>query len=149
MPDSAPASVPAQDDALVMQPTWSVKVIAAVMFVMSLAALAVVIWYASSMGTPGPVPLGGRIFFLVLLVGATALAFLAGLRILKSRPWTRAFTIVWHVFQIIIATQLLIGPTWWIALLLLLPSATVVILMFVKPTSDFFAANLGSEPSAR
>lgn len=141
-----PTSKPASNASLAMQPPWSVKVIAAVMFLMSLGALFAVIWYATSMGAPGPVPMGGRIFFLLLLVAAMVLALMSGLKILQCRPWTRAFIVVWHIFQIIIATQLLIGPTWWIALLLLIPSAVAVLLMFAKPTTAFFTANLGAAP---
>lgn len=140
---NAGSNVASASGALVTPPPWTVKAIAAVMFLMALGAGVVLVWYALSLGTPGPVPMSGRIFFLVLLLAATGLAALSGFQILKSRPWTRAFVIVWHIFQIIFATQLLIGPTWWIALLLLIPSALAVILMFAKATTDFFASNLG------
>lgn len=147
--NSAAPSGARQEEQLLMSPPWTVKVISGVMFLMALVMMAVVVLYVLDFTSSSPIPMGGRIFFLLLPLAAGVLAALSGLKILKARRWTRAFIVMWHLFQTILATQILFTLDWPIGLFLIIPAALALVLMFIKPTHDFFAANLdGIQPQA-
>lgn len=139
---SSPSSptLPPNDPAPVRRRPPSIVVVAALLLLEAVAALGVAAWYATSLGEPGPLPMGGRIFMLVLILGAAAWQANIGVQVFKGHAWTRAAAVVWQVFQVIFAVSFLGGGGWNLVLgfTLLIPAAAIILLIFDPKATAFF-----------
>ncbi|MGP5072635.1 hypothetical protein ACTXOR_06060 [Arthrobacter rhombi] len=118
----------------------SIIAVSALLLLEAVAALAAAAWYATSLGESGPLSMGGRIFMLVLILGATAWQTNVGIQVFKGHAWTRAAAVVWQIFQVIFAVSFLGGGGWSLALgiALLIPSAAIILLIFDPKATAFF-----------
>lgn len=97
--------------------------------------------FLMSLGQPGPLNMGGRIFLVVLMVaGAVFAATVAG-KHWAGRAWTRSAVVVWQLFQIVISGQYLAGGAVGFGLFLLVPAAVALVLVFSPATRRFLEAD--------
>lgn len=118
----------------------SIVVVVILLLVEALAALGAAGWYATLLGTEGPLSLGGRIFMLVLILGAAAWQANVAVQVYKGHAWTRAAALVWQVFQVIFAVSFL-GAGGWTTVLgtaLLVPAAAIILLTFDPRATTFY-----------
>ncbi|MDN5756692.1 MAG: hypothetical protein L0H47_11840, partial [Micrococcaceae bacterium] len=118
----------------------SIVVVAMLLLLEAVAALGAAAWYATSLGEPGPLSMGGRIFMLVLILGAAAWQANVGVQVFKGNAWTRAAAVVWQVFQVIFAVSFLGSGGWSLVLglTLLIPAAAIILLIFDPKATAFF-----------
>ncbi len=121
-------------------------VISLVLVLEALALLGAAAWFVYGLMTQTPLSMGGAIFQLVLLLLLAGWLLAAGHFFFRGYRWTRAAALVWQLFVIVIAfptfTSGLILP----GLLLLLPAAVVLLLIFTRPVTDYLSK--GSAPGA-
>lgn len=136
---NAPAENPDASSPATTRPL-SIVVVVALLLAEALATLGAAVWYATSLGAEGPLSLGGRIFMLVLIVGAAAWQTHVGVQVYKGHAWTRAAALVWQVFQVIFAVSFLGAGGWELALgiALLVPAAAIILLIFDPKATAFF-----------
>ncbi|WP_146008925.1 hypothetical protein [Zhihengliuella halotolerans] len=122
----------------------AVVVVVAIVLLEALAVLAVAVAHAAQLGQPGPVGLPGRLFLLLVMLGAAAWQVWVGLSFARGRAWTRAAIVVWQVFQIILAVPM-VNPgnattTTVFGWALLVPAAVGILLVFSGATMRHLAA---------
>lgn len=139
MSSQSSSSIPPRDSAAVKARPTSIVLVAALLLLEAAGTLCAAAWYATSLGEPGPLPVAGRVFMFVLILGAAAWQINVGIHAFKGQAWTRAAAVVWQIFQIIFAVQFL-GGGWSLALglALLVPAAAIVILIFDPKATSFF-----------
>ncbi|WP_417220576.1 hypothetical protein [Arthrobacter sp.] len=118
----------------------SILVVFGLLLLEAAAALGAAAWYATSLPAAGPVPLGGRLFMLALIVGAAAWQANLAFQVYRGHAWTRAAAVVWQVFQIIFAVSFLGAGGWALALgaALLVPAAAILLLTFDPKATAYF-----------
>ncbi|WP_306556917.1 hypothetical protein [Arthrobacter sp. Marseille-P9274] len=138
-------SIPSADPTPARRPA-AVIVISLVLVLEALALLGAAAWFVYGLMTQTPLSMGGAIFQLVLLLLLAGWLLAAGHFFFRGYRWTRAAALVWQLFVIVIAfptfTSGLILP----GLLLLLPAAVVLLLIFTRPVTDYLSK--GSAPGA-
>lgn len=132
------SSEPIADQTAPLPRPASIVAIAGLLALEAVGVLAAAGWYLSSLGAPGPVPLGGRIFMLALLVGAAVWQAAVALNVFRGRPWTRAAALVWQVFQVIFAVPLIGGATTPVGVGLLVPAGAIIVLLFDPRVTAYF-----------
>lgn len=133
-------SIPPHDSAAVKARPTSIVLVAALLLLEAAGTLCAAAWYATSLGEPGPLPVAGRVFMFVLILGAAAWQINVGIHVFKGHAWTRAAAVVWQIFQIIFAVQFLGGGGWnlTLGLALLVPAAATIVLIFDPKATSFF-----------
>jgi hypothetical protein len=138
-------SIPSANPTSARRPV-AVIVISLVLVLEALALLGAAAWFVYGLMTQTPLSMGGAIFQLVLLLLLAGWLLAAGHFFFRGYRWTRAAALVWQLFVIVIAfptfTSGLILP----GLLLLLPAAVVLLLIFTRPVTDYLTK--GSKPGA-
>ena len=138
-------SIPSADPTPAKRPV-AVIVISLVLVLEALALLGAAAWFVYGLMTQTPLSMSGAIFQLVLLLLLAGWLLAAGHFFFRGYRWTRAAALVWQLFVIVIAfptfTSGLILP----GLLLLLPAAVVLLLIFTRPVTDYLTK--GSAPGA-
>lgn len=120
----------------------TVMVVAALVLIEALAVLGYAVYYLMHLGDAGELNIGGRIFMLVLCVGAAAWQLSVAVNFFRGRAWTRAAIIVWQLFQVIMAVTYLQTSMFVIALVALLIAGGALILLFAPATTAY----LGDRP---
>lgn len=123
----------------------SIVAVFSLLLLEAIATLGTAAWYATSLGAEGPLSLGGRIFMLVLIVGAAAWQSNVAVQVYKGHAWTRAAALVWQVFQVIFAVSFLGAGGWALVLgiALLIPAAAILLLIF-DPRATVYFGDRGS-----
>lgn len=103
----------------------------------AVAVLYAAITFALGFGTPGPLNAAGRVFLIVLMVAAAAFAGSVAAKHWAGRAWTRSAVVVWQLFQIVLSGQYLAGGAVPFGLLLLVPGAVALVLVFAPATRRF------------
>lgn len=136
---NAPGEQPDGPTACPLRPT-SVVVVFVLLLLEAIATLGAAVWYATTLAAEGPVSLGGRIFMLVLIVGAAAWQSNVAVQVYKGHAWTRAAALVWQVFQVIFAVSFLGagGGATVLGIALLVPAAAVMLLIFDPKATAYF-----------
>ncbi|MCC3267170.1 hypothetical protein MUG94_12590 [Arthrobacter gengyunqii] len=131
-----PASVPA-----------AVKVISAVLVLEAAALLVLAGWFVYNLFTATAASLGGAVFTAVLLAAAGVWLLILGHFFFRGFRWTRAGALVFQLFAIVLAVPTLQGGIVLIGLLLLLPAAAVLLLLFTRPVLEH-TSRISGEPKA-
>ncbi|MBD8044204.1 hypothetical protein H9638_10340 [Arthrobacter sp. Sa2BUA2] len=95
--------------------------------------LGVAAWYVYNLLTATATSLGGAVFSLILIVAVAVWLLVVGHFFFRGMRWTRAAALVWQLFVIVIAVPTLQGGVVLAGLVLLIPAATVLLLIFTKP----------------
>lgn len=138
-------SIPSADPAPAKRPA-AVVVISLVLVLEALALLGAAAWFVYGLMTQTPLSMGGAIFQLVLLLLLAGWLLAAGHFFFRGYRWTRAAALVWQLFVIVIAFPTFTSGLVLPGLLLLLPAAVVLLLIFTRPVTDFLTK--GSAPGA-
>ncbi|MBD7995385.1 hypothetical protein H9639_08765 [Arthrobacter sp. Sa2CUA1] len=99
----------------------------------ALGLLGVAAWYVYNLLTATATSLGGAIFSLILIVAIAVWLLVVGHFLFRGMRWTRAAALVWQLFMIVIAVPTIQGGVVLAGLVLLLPAAAVLLLIFTKP----------------
>ncbi|MGG5751656.1 hypothetical protein ACQ3I4_03400 [Zafaria sp. Z1313] len=132
---SAPVPAPQRADR-----PWQAAAVGLIVLLEALGMIAVGVVFAAQLAAPGPLAPAGRVFLLVLILGAAAWQGWVALNVFRGRSWTRAAALVWQVFQVILAVPLVGGETLWLGVLLLVPAAAALLLLFNTKTLSFYEA---------
>lgn len=138
-------SIPSADPTPAKRPV-AVVVISLVLVLEALALLGAAAWFVYGLMTQTPLSMGGAIFQLVLLLLLAGWLLAAGHFFFRGYRWTRAAALVWQLFVIVIAFPTFTSGLVLPGLLLLLPAAVVLLLIFTRPVTDFLTK--GSAPGA-
>jgi hypothetical protein len=138
-------SIPSADPTPAKRPV-AVIVISLVLVLEALALLGAAAWFVYGLMTQTPLSMGGAIFQLVLLLLLAGWLLAAGHFFFRGYRWTRAAALVWQLFVIVIAFPTFTGGLVLPGLLLLLPAAVVLLLIFTRPVTDYLTK--GSAPGA-
>ncbi|WP_336712664.1 hypothetical protein [Arthrobacter sp. USHLN218] len=138
-------SIPSADPTPAKRPA-AVVVISLVLVLEALALLGAAAWFVYGLMTQTPLSMGGAIFQLVLLLLLSGWLLAAGHFFFRGYRWTRAAALVWQLFVIVIAFPTFTSGLVLPGLLLLLPAAVVLLLIFTRPVTDFLTK--GSAPGA-
>ena len=125
---------------LVARP-WSVVVVVAVLALEAVAVLYGALSFLLSLGQPGPLNMGGRIFLIALMVAGALFAAMVAGKHWAGRAWTRSAVVVWQLFQIVISGQYLSGGAVGFGLFLLIPAAVALVFVFSPATRRFLEAD--------
>jgi hypothetical protein len=123
-----------------------VIVISLVLVLEALALLGAAAWFVYGLMTQTPLSMGGAIFQLVLLLLLAGWLLAAGHFFFRGYRWTRAAALVWQLFVIVIAFPTFTSGLVLPGMLLLLPAAVVLLLIFTRPVTDYLTK--GSAPGA-
>ncbi|MSR98218.1 hypothetical protein FYJ28_05200 [Arthrobacter sp. BL-252-APC-1A] len=99
----------------------------------ALALLGVAGWYIYNLINSTATSFGGAVFSLFLIVLVAVWLLVVGHFFFRGMRWTRAAALVWQLFMIVIAVPTLQGGVVLVGLVLLLPAAAVILLLFSKP----------------
>lgn len=121
-------------------------VISLVLVLEALALLGAAAWFVYGLMTQTPLSMSGAIFQLVLLLLLAGWLLAAGHFFFRGYRWTRAAALVWQLFVIVVAFPTLTSGLILPGLLLLLPAAVVLLLIFTRPVTDYLTK--GSAPGA-
>ncbi|GLB66903.1 hypothetical protein [Arthrobacter mangrovi] len=124
----------------------AVVVISLVLVLEALALLGAAAWFVYGLMTQTPLSMGGAIFQLVLLLLLSGWLLAAAHFFFRGYRWTRAAALVWQLFVIVIAFPTFTSGLVLPGLLLLLPAAVVLLLIFTRPVTDYLTK--GSAPGA-
>jgi hypothetical protein len=138
-------SIPSADPTPAKRPV-AVIVISLVLVLEALALLGAAAWFVYGLMTQTPLSMSGAIFQLVLLLLLAGWLLAAGHFFFRGYRWTRAAALVWQLFVIVVAFPTLTSGLILPGLLLLLPAAVVLLLIFTRPVTDYLTK--GSAPGA-
>lgn len=125
---SRPQNSPAQQSR-----PGAVALISAILVFEALALLGVAGWYIYNLINSTATSFGGAVFSLFLIVLVAVWLLVVGHFFFRGMRWTRAAALVWQLFMIVIAVPTLQGGVVLVGLMLLLPAAAVILLLFSKP----------------
>lgn len=125
---SRPQNSPAQQSR-----PGAVALISAILVFEALALLGVAGWYIYNLINSTAASFGGAVFSLFLIVLVAVWLLVVGHFFFRGMRWTRAAALVWQLFMIVIAVPTLQGGVVLVGLMLLLPAAAVILLLFSKP----------------
>ena len=114
-----------------------VAVIALILVLEALGLLAAAGWYLYGLLNSTPTSLGGAIFTMVFLAVLAIGLLVVGHRLFGGYRWTRSAALVFQLFVIVIAVPTLSAGIIQVGLVLLIPAAAVVLLLFTKPVIAF------------
>lgn len=123
-----------------------VKVILSLMAVEVLAVLSIaVLMVVSAANTPGESVGSAALLAVafVLIAGALIIA-MAGMR--KGRLFSRALTLIWQVFGVIIGTQTALGGQPAIGIPVVIVSGAILLLLFSTPVMNHLRTNSNLPP---
>lgn len=138
-------SIPSANPTSAKRPV-AVVVISLVLVLEALALLGAAAWFVYGLMTQTPLSMGGAIFQLVLLLLLSGWLLAAGHFFFRGYRWTRAAALVWQLFVVVIAFPTFTSGLVLPGLLLLLPAAVVLLLIFTRPVTDYLTK--GSAPGA-
>lgn len=95
------------------------------------------IWYAISMFRSESYHVGVAYFSLALIVLASGWLLAVSVCLYRGYRWTRSAALVWQLFLIVLAFPLFNGELWGLALLMVLPAALILLLLFSRPVVAF------------
>lgn len=116
----------------------SVVVIAVLLVAEALAVFYYALNYSLQLGTPGPLSMGGRLFMLGLILAAGIWQLAVAWNLFQGRAWTRAAAIFWQLIQIIVAIPFFGVGGALMGTVLLVPAATIMLLLFDPRTTAYF-----------
>nr|WP_231707683.1 hypothetical protein [Arthrobacter sp. zg-Y919] len=85
------------------------------------------------MTVSAPLSLGGAVFTLAFAVALAVWLLAVGHFFFRGYRWTRAAALVWQLFVVVLAVPTLQAGLVLPGLVLLLPAAAVLLLLFTKP----------------
>ena len=138
-------SIPSANPTPAKRPV-AVVVISLVLVLEALALLGAAAWFVYGLMTQTPLSMGGAIFQLVLLLLLSGWLLAAGHFFFRGYRWTLAAALVWQLFVVVIAFPTFTSGLVLPGLLLLLPAAVVLLLIFTRPVTDYLTK--GSAPGA-
>ncbi|KAD4060705.1 hypothetical protein GD627_05670 [Arthrobacter yangruifuii] len=108
----------------------------AVLVLEALCLLGFAAWYGYQLATSAPLSLGGAVFTLVFAVALAVWLLVVGHFFFRGYRWTRSAALVWQLFVVILAVPTLQAGLILPGLVLLLPAAAVLLLLFTKPVLE-------------
>ena len=121
-------------------------VISVVLVLEAAALLSVAGWFIYNLFTAAPVSMGGAVFTTILLAAAGAWLLALAHFFYRGFRWTRAGTLVFQLFAVVIAVPTLQGGILLAGLLLLLPAVAVLLLLFTRPVLEHTSRLSGGDP---
>lgn len=115
----------------------AVLFVSAVLVLEALALLAAAGWYIYNLLTSAPLSMGGAIFTTVLLAAAGIWLLAVGHFFFRGYRWTRAAALAWQLFMVVLAVTVLQAGLLPAGLLMLLPAAAVMLLVFSTPVLNY------------
>lgn len=125
----------------------AVLIISIILVLEALALLGVAGWFVYNLFTATPVSMGGAIFTTALLAAAGVWLLALGHFFFRGYRWTRAGALVFQLFAVVIAVPTLQGGVILPGLMLLLPAAAVLLLLFTRPVLDH-TSKVSGDPKA-
>lgn len=116
-----------------------VIVIAVILWLEALGLLAAAGWYLNGLLTSTPTSLGGAIFTMVFLVVLALWLLVVSYHLRAGHRWTRSAAVVFQLFVIVIAVPTLSAGIILVGLVLLVPAAAVLLLLFTKPVLAYIS----------
>ena len=113
----------------------------------ALALLAAAGWYIYNLFTATPLSLGGAVFTAVLLLAVGIWLLAVGHFFFRGYRWTRAAALVWQLFMVVLAVPTIQAGLLPAGLLMLLPAAVVMLLVFSTPVLNY-TTRRGGDPKA-
>lgn len=95
------------------------------------------IWYAVSMFRSDSYDTGVAFFSLALIALAIGWLVAVSVFLYRGYRWTRSAALVWQLFLIVLAFPLFNGEQWFLALAVVTPAATILLLLFSQPVVAF------------
>ncbi|GAA1341822.1 hypothetical protein [Arthrobacter roseus] len=114
-----------------------VRVVSGLILVETAMLIVVGIWYAVSMFRSESYHAGVAFFSLALIVLAIGWLLAVSIFLYRGYRWTRSAALVWQLFLIVLAFPLFNGEQWFLALCVVAPAATILLLLFSQPVVDF------------
>lgn len=122
-----------------------VLLIAAVLVLEAVAGIALAVGFVGTIFGSAPISIGGSVFMAVLLVLlAAGLVAMAG-KLLSGFRWPRSPSLVLQLFLVILAFPYFSAGNPLIGVLLLVPAAAAIIMLFSKPVVDFTVRTNGPQ----
>ena len=121
--------------------------IAAIVVLEAIALLALAGWFVYNLFTASPTSMGGAVFTTVLLAAAGIWLLIVGHFFFRGFRWSRAGVLVFQLFAIVIAVPTLQSGVVLTGLLLLVPAAAVLLVLFTKPVIAH-TSRISGEPKA-
>lgn len=125
----------------------AVLLISVILVLEALALLGVAGWFVYNLFTATPVSMGGAIFTTALLAAAGVWLLALAHFFFRGYRWTRAGALVFQLFAVVIAVPTLQGGVILPGLMLLLPAAAVLLLLFTRPVLDH-TSKVSGDPKA-
>lgn len=122
----------------------SVLVIAIVLILEAVALIVTAVGFVAALLEPDPVLVGGSVFMVVLLLLVAAALVAMARKLAGGFRWPRSPSLVVQLFLVILAFPYFTAGSPLIGLLLILPAAAVIVLLFSKPVVDFTVRTTGS-----
>jgi len=126
----------------------AITVIAAIVALEATALLAAAGWYASQLLTGAPVlSFWGAVFTLGLLLGVSVWLFAVARFLLRGYRWPRAGALVAQLLVLTIGFPTLTGGYPFAGLVMLVPAAAAIVLLFDKRVISFASRTGGAPPA--
>lgn len=115
----------------------AITAIVILLLIEALTLLAVAVWYVAGMLTSTGYAVGVAVFTLVLLLLMAGWLLAISYYLFRGYRWTRAAALVWQLFLIVLAFPLLNADLLLPALIMIVPAAVILILLFTRPVVAF------------
>lgn len=143
------ASETAEEKNQAVRRPGSVLVVSGVVGLEAALVLLMAVFALKGLGnTATPIPVTGRVFLLVLLLGAAAWQLTVAVKHAVGRAWTRSAVVVWQLFQVIIGIYYMSnGPKFddwagfWIGVGLLVVGGVALVTVFSPDTRRWLEAD--------
>lgn len=125
----------------------AVALIAAITAVEATALLAAAAWYGIELLSGAPVTsLGGAVFTLGLLLAFSAWLYAVSLYLFRGYRWTRAAALVAQILVLTIGFPTMTGGYIALGLVMVIPAAAAIVLLFDKRVITFASKTGGAPP---
>jgi hypothetical protein len=138
---------PAPGDAENRERPAAATVVSLIVFAEALALLALAAWYGYELLTSTPASFWGAVFTLGLLVVFSGWLFAVGHFLFRGFRWPRAAALVTQLFVLTVGVPAVTGGFFVIGLVMVLPAALVLILLFNRKVIAYGSKTVGGPPA--